>query len=64
MLNWITKHYIELFAIAGVLCSAARMIVALTPTEKDDAAVKKVGKWLQAIAKLFGLDITQGRDIK
>ena len=63
-MDWITKHIIELFAIAGALYTAARLIVALTPTPKDDAAVEKVGGILKMIAKVFGLDLKQGINTK
>ena len=60
MLEWLQIHYVEIFAIVGALYTAARFIVVLTPTPKDDAAVKRVGVWLKAIGKAFGLDLTQG----
>lgn len=59
-MKWLIAHAQELFAIIGVLYVAALMIVKLTPTPKDDLAVEKVGKWLNGLAKLFGLDIKQG----
>ena len=60
-MEWIQSHYIELFAIWGALLTLARLIVALTPTPNDDAAVEKyVGTPMKAFAKLFGLDLKQG----
>ena len=61
-MNWITENYINVFAIIGGLYSVARMFVALTPTEKDDLVIEKAGVWLNGIAKIFGLDITQGNN--
>jgi hypothetical protein len=43
-----------------VLYAAARGIVAIVPTPADQALVNEIGVILQAIAKLFGLDIMQG----
>lgn len=59
-MDWMKEHIVEIFAIIGFLYSAARIIVSLTPTPKDDAALKKVGIQLRALAKMFGLDLTQG----
>ncbi len=59
-MKWIIDHGVDLFAIVGVLYTAARMIVALTPTPKDDAALEKVGVVLKTIAKTFGLTLAQG----
>jgi SepF-like predicted cell division protein (DUF552 family) len=64
-MNWIKEHYIDVFAAIGALYTAARLIVALTPTKKDDEALEKVGIWLKAIAKIFGLDLNlNGKDKK
>jgi len=63
-MDWIKEHPTELLAIAVSLYAAARGIVALTPTPKDDAAMDKVGKLLKIIAKIFGLDLKQGRHTK
>ena len=57
---WLKEHYVEVFAIIGALYSIARVIVALTPTPKDNVALEKIGVQLRAIAKVFGLDLTQG----
>jgi len=57
MVTWIQDNYVEVLAVIGAVYSLARMIVALTPTEADDAAVKKVGGVLQKIGSLFGLDL-------
>ncbi len=61
MNEWIINNWIGILvaAIAG-LYTTARAIVVLTPTPKDDVAVKKIGKLLKAISKIFGLDLTQG----
>lgn len=63
-MEWLKLHYIEIFAILGALYSIARVIVALTPTAKDDIALGKIGVQLRAIAKVFGLDLFQGRHKK
>ena len=57
---WIKEHYVDIFAIIGACYSVARMIVALTPTEKDDVVIEKAGAFLRTIAKMFGLNLEQG----
>jgi len=59
-MDWIREHYIDVFAAIGATYTAARLIVALTPTKKDDAFVEKAGAFLTTIAKIFGLDLSQG----
>ncbi|MHC4157431.1 MAG: hypothetical protein ACYST6_21325 [Planctomycetota bacterium] len=48
-------------AVLGAIYFAARVYAALTPTPKDDEAIKKVGILLKGIWKLLGIDIKQGR---
>lgn len=64
MVEWLEAHYVEIFAVIGFLYSAARIIVALTPTPKDDAYMDKIGAKLTKLAGLFGLDLKQGRTLK
>lgn len=60
MITWIQSHPVEIFAVIGALYGAARVLVALTPTPKDDAALAKVWIGLRVLAKAFGLDLKQG----
>ncbi len=50
-MNWIIEHYKDVLEIIGAVVSLATLIVALTPTQKDDAVLAKVIKFLSA----FGL---------
>jgi len=50
----------EVAAIIGGLYIIARVIVLITPTPRDDEALKKVGKWLKALRVIIGLDLKQG----
>jgi len=60
--GWILEHYIELFAVLGGAYSVARMVVALTPSTKDDEDLENhVGKYIKMLAAIFGLDFEQGR---
>jgi len=52
-MNWITDHWESLIAIIGGLVIAARLIVKLTPTPRDDAFLAK----LITILKHIGLYI-------
>lgn len=49
VIGWITAHWVEITAALGLLVGAARIIVILTPTPKDDAALAKVIAVLRAI---------------
>jgi len=60
----IKTYIITFLIILGALTGIARAIVALTPTSKDDIALGKISKHLNIIAKVFGLDLTQGRHKK
>ena len=50
----------EISAIIGGIYIIARVIVVLTPTPKDDEALKHVSRWLKAFRVIFGLDLKQG----
>ena len=50
-MNWIIEHYKDVLEVIGAVVSLATLIVALTPTQKDDAVLAKVIKFLAA----FGL---------
>ena len=60
MIDFLRLHWDEIFAAIGATYTAARLIVAITPTPKDDAAVAKIGAFVGTIAKLFGLNTKQG----
>lgn len=59
-MDWLKENAVAVAALLGALYTVARLIVALTPTPKDDKALEKVGIVLKAIAKGFGLDLKQG----
>lgn len=50
MLEWITAHYQDVFAIIGGVVSVATIIVKLTPTQKDDAILAKIVKVLDCFS--------------
>jgi len=50
----------EISAIVGALYVIARVVVLLTPTPRDDAALKKVSSWLKLISLITGLDLKKG----
>lgn len=63
MADWFTEDNIKaVFAVLGGLYALALVIVKLTPTPKDNEALAEVSVVLKALAKLFGLDLTQGRN--
>ena len=51
--NWITSNWTEIVAAIGAVVIAARVIVKLTPTAKDDSALEK----FIALLKTVGLHI-------
>lgn len=63
-MDWIIENYVEIAAVLFALYGAARAIVALTPTPKDNAALEEVGTLVKTIAKVLGLDLKQGRTLK
>lgn len=62
MIDYVTSNYESIFAAIGALYVAARAVVVLTPTPRDDKVVEQVGGWLKKIADIFGLDFKQGRN--
>jgi len=59
-MEWITANFQNILAAFVALYFIARAIVIVTPTPKDNEALEQVGIGLKVIAKLFGLDLTQG----
>ena len=46
MINYVIAHYQDFFAILGGLVAVATLIVKLTPSQKDDAILGYVVKFL------------------
>lgn len=63
-MEWLQDNGVKILAILGGLYAVARVVVAMTPTPRDDAALEKVGAVLTTLNKLFGLDLKQGREQK
>jgi len=59
-MEWLMANYQNIFAVIGALYGLALIIVKMTPTPADDAELAKVGFFLTALAKVFGLDLKQG----
>lgn len=53
VITWFTAHYVDLIQIVTSVIGAASIIVRLTPTLKDDDALKAVIKF---IGKYIALD--------
>ena len=47
--NWITSNWTEIVAAVGGIVLAARIIVKLTPTPKDDSFLEKVINFLKGV---------------
>ena len=63
-MDWIKDNAVNLAAIFTALYTAARIIVLLTPTPKDDEALKKIGPFLKFLGTIFGLDLKRGVEKK
>jgi len=59
-MEWLQDHITEVFAAVGAIYAAARIIVVLTPTPKDDAVIGKIGAVVKLIASTLGLTLNQG----
>ncbi len=51
-MSWLLAHWTELAAAAGALLAAASLITRVTPTPKDDAALRKVRTFLARLSIL------------
>jgi hypothetical protein len=49
MITWITSNWQEIVAAAGGIIIAARVIVKLTPTPKDDSVLEKIVNFLKGV---------------
>ena len=55
MIEWIQAHWKDILAILGALWGVATTIAMMTPTDKDDTWLEKIGKWADKIGiKLKG----------
>ena len=54
-MNWITENYDTVLQILGAVYLVATLVATLTPTDKDNTFLAKVGKWADRIGlKLKG----------
>uniref|UniRef100_A0A6M3JKZ9 Uncharacterized protein n=1 Tax=viral metagenome TaxID=1070528 RepID=A0A6M3JKZ9_9ZZZZ len=51
-ISWIQAHWVELVAAIGGIVTTASVIVKLTPTPKDDAALA----WVMKIFNMLALN--------
>lgn len=49
VINYIRDHWVEIGAAIGLIVGAARIIVKLTPTPKDDSFLDKVVSLLKHV---------------
>ena len=45
--NWLMANYMDMMAILGAVVGVAEMVVRMTPTEKDDGFVQRLGGWIK-----------------
>lgn len=64
MIEWVKNNAQDVLAIIGAAYVLASLIVRLTPTPRDDEALRKVSVVLRTIATVFGLDLKVGTEKK
>lgn len=55
VIQWVEENWVQVLAIVGGLHAIAKVIVAWTPTPKDDAVLGKVVDFALRLVKVFGL---------
>lgn len=48
-MNWITENWDLVLQALGAIYIAATAVAAITPTDKDNTFLEKVGKWADKI---------------
>lgn len=59
----IAEYAEHITAALGIAYLVARFVVAMTPTPKDDELLETLTPWASRLAKAFGLDVKQGRQV-
>ena len=54
--KWVTTHRVEIMEAVGALYLVASIVVRLTPSPKDDAALGKVRGFLERLSFLAPID--------
>ena len=54
MIDYITANWFEILEVVSLVVAAAAAIAALTPTPKDDGAIKVIRKIVDALALNVG----------
>lgn len=49
MISWITENYTSILAALGAVYSAATVVAAITPSDKDDTFLEKIGSYADRI---------------
>ena len=55
IVNYVVNHWVEIGAAIDLIMGAARIIVKLTPTPKDDSILEKIIAFLKHV----GLNVTE-----
>lgn len=53
MINYITTHYVEIFAIIGAVLTVATLVARLTPSNKDDTIIELIRRRFESISNLL-----------
>jgi len=59
--TWLMKNWPQLVMVVGSVLAAAEVITKMTPTEKDDSFVEKIGKYWSKLTGMFPSNIKKGQ---
>lgn len=48
-MNWIIENWTNILAVLGAIYTTATAIAALTPSDKDNTVLEKIGKWADRV---------------
>ena len=48
-MNWITENWVHILAALGGLYAVATAVALITPTDKDNSFLEKLGNWADRI---------------
>lgn len=52
-MNWLLENWTNILTVLGGIYATATAVAVLTPSDKDDNILEKIGKWADRV----GLDI-------
>lgn len=59
--SWLVLNWPQLLMVIGSILGTLEVITKMTPTEKDDSFVEKMGKYWSKLTSLFPSNIKKNR---